>query len=180
MATDIVLVARPIEEQLRTALHEKIQQKASFVTDVVDAKSRTRVDALLKNAEDQGAFIKNAKVSGRSPSIIEDITPDMNFWTMESFGPLLGLRVFDDEKDAIEMMNGSQYGLSGAIFSRNHLHALHLAKQLQTGAVHVNSSTVHDEACLPHGGRKDSGWGRFGSTWAFDEFLQTKTVIMHR
>jgi acyl-CoA reductase-like NAD-dependent aldehyde dehydrogenase len=50
---------------------------------------------------------------------------------------------------------------------------------LDTGAVHVNSSTVHDEVSLPHGGRKDSGWGRFGATFGFDEFLQTKTVILH-
>jgi acyl-CoA reductase-like NAD-dependent aldehyde dehydrogenase len=103
----------------------------------------------------------------------------MDFWSQESFGPLLGLRAFDDEKEAVSLANESPYGLSGAVFSRNHMRALKLAKTLHTGAVHVNSSTVHDEVSLPHGGRKDSGWGRFGSTFGFDEFLQTKTVILH-
>jgi acyl-CoA reductase-like NAD-dependent aldehyde dehydrogenase len=180
MSTDVVLVAQSVDQRFRNLLHQRLSNGAQQVTNVINSKSKSRIDVLVKNAEDGGAAIKMVEASSHgSATIIEDITSSMAFWSQESFGPLLGLRSFANEEEAVNMVNDSQYGLSGAIFSRNHLRALKLAKKLQTGAVHVNSSTVHDEACLPHGGRKESGWGRFGAFWAFDEFLQTKTVILH-
>jgi acyl-CoA reductase-like NAD-dependent aldehyde dehydrogenase len=114
-----------------------------------------------------------------STTFLEDVAQGMDFWSAESFEPLLGLVVYDDEEEAVKMVNDSSFGLSGAIFSRNHLNALKIAKKLHTGAVHANSATVHDEATLPHGGRNESGWRRFGAHWGFEEFLQTKTIILH-
>ncbi|KAF2496522.1 aldehyde dehydrogenase [Lophium mytilinum] len=181
MSTDMVLVAQSVEQQFRTILHQKrpnavLQQ----VTEVISLKSRSRIDALVSNAVEKGAATTAVEVGTCGPSVvIEDVTPDMDFWKQEAFGPLLGLRVFDEEDVAVQMVNHSPYGLSGAIFSRNYLKALKLAKKLDMGAIHINSATVHDEACLPHGGRKESGWGRFGSHWGFEEFLQTKTIILH-
>lgn len=87
--------------------------------------------------------------------------------------------MYEAEEQAVKIVNDSLYGLSGAIFSRNHMNALSLAKKIHTGAIHINSATVHDEPTLPHGGRKDSGWGRFGGHWGLEEFLQTKTIILH-
>ncbi|CAN9304979.1 unnamed protein product [Alternaria alternata] len=180
MSTDIVLVARSVEERFRELLHQKLPNGAQQVTTLINDKSASKIDTLVANAKDGGAATRTVEsASDASPTIIDGIISTMDFWSQESFGPLLGLRAFDDEKEAVSLANESPYGLSGAIFSRNHMRALKLAKTLHTGAVHVNSSTVHDEVSLPHGGRKDSGWGRFGSTFGFDEFLQTKTVILH-
>ena len=180
MSTDIVLVARSVERRFRELLHQQLPNAEQQVTTLINAKSASRIDTLVANARDGGAATKTVESTfDASPTIIDGITSTMDFWSQESFGPLLGLRAFDDEKEAVSLANESSYGLSGAIFSRDHMRALKLAKRLQTGAVHVNSSTVHDEVSLPHGGRKDSGWGRFGSTFGFDEFLQTKTVILH-
>jgi acyl-CoA reductase-like NAD-dependent aldehyde dehydrogenase len=82
-------------------------------------------------------------------------------------------------EDPVTLVNESLYGLSCAIFSQDYLKALKMAKLINTGAVHINSATVHDEPSLPHGGWKESGWGRFGGRWGFEEFLQTKTIILH-
>ncbi|KAF2801521.1 putative aldehyde dehydrogenase [Mytilinidion resinicola] len=180
MSTDLVLVAQLVEQQFRRLLHQKLSDGSQQVTEVISQKSRSRIDALVSNAVQKGASTTTAETGTRASSIIiGDVTPHMEFWEQESFGPLLGLRVFDEEEAAIQMVNDSPYGLSGAIFSRNYLKALKLAKRLNMGAVHINSATVHDEACLPHGGRKESGWGRFGAHWGFEEFLQTKTIILH-
>ncbi|PVH98232.1 ALDH-like protein [Periconia macrospinosa] len=103
-------------------------------------------------------LLKAGKIQDSDPAmLLEDVAQGMDFWSAESFGPLLGLAVYDDEEDAVQVVNSSLFGLSGAIFSRNHLNALKMATRLHTGAVHVNSATVHDEATLPHGGRKESG-----------------------
>ncbi|KAJ4347355.1 uncharacterized protein N0V89_011296 [Didymosphaeria variabile] len=169
-----------IEKAFRLLLRQKLPEASKHVVKTINAKSETRIEGLITNAEQEGATIKSDKMQNSAPVVlVEDVAPGMNFWTAESFGPLLGLAVYGDEEEAVRMVNSSSFGLSGAIFSRDHLRALKLAKRLHTGAVHVNSPTVHDEATLPHGGRKESGWGRFGSHWGFEEFLQTKTVILH-
>jgi acyl-CoA reductase-like NAD-dependent aldehyde dehydrogenase len=107
------------------------------------------------------------------------ISSNMEFFEIESFGPLLGILTVEREEDIQAITQRFSYGLSSAIFSRNHHRALSFAKTLNSGAVHINSMTVHDEATLPHGGWGDSGWGRFGSRWGLEEFLQTKSVVFN-
>lgn len=180
MATDLVLVAESVEKNFRSLLRDKMSKEAQQVMKVINTKSQVRIDALINDAKKKGAISNSTDRGPSSPAtLLEDITQDMDFWSAESFGPLLGLVVYGNEDEAVEMVNCSSYGLSGAVFSCNHLKALRIAKKLQTSAVHVNSTTVHDEFALPHGGRKESGWGRFGAHWGFEEFLQTKTIILH-
>jgi acyl-CoA reductase-like NAD-dependent aldehyde dehydrogenase len=180
MSTDLVLVAKAVEQSFGELVHERMSDALQQVTNVIDARSHSRINALVGDARERGAKVTTAKGEGSaSTSIIEQVTIEMAFWRTESFGPMLGIRAFEGDDTAVRMVNDSPYGLSGAIFSRNHLRALKMAKKLEVGAVHVNSATVHDEASLPHGGRKESGWGRFGADWGFEEFLQTKTIILH-
>lgn len=180
MSTDLVLVSRNIETKFRAELRQKFQASVQReATNVINSASEARIRALVEDAKTKGASLT---LDGQGPlaaALIEDVSPDMQAWTAESFGPVLALRVFDNASEAVNMVNQSVYGLSAAIFSKDQLGALHMAKRLNVGAVHVNASTVHDEVSLPHGGCKESGWGRFGSHWAFEEFLQTKTVILN-
>ncbi|KAJ4310725.1 hypothetical protein N0V94_008299 [Neodidymelliopsis sp. IMI 364377] len=153
---------------------------AEHVTTVINARSGSHIETLLSGARAAGAKLTTRRTgpSGNA-HLVEDVTAKMDLWTVESFGPVLGVRVFGHNEDPVTMVNESSYGLSGAIFSRNHLKALRMAKAINTGAVHINSATVHDDPGLPHGGWKESGWGRFGGRWGFEEFLQTKTIILH-
>ena len=152
MSTDLVLVAKSVEQSFGGLIHKRIPGALQQVTNVIDARSHSRINALVSDARERGAKITTVKGEGfASTSVIEHVTADMNFWITESFGPLLGIRTFESDDEAVRMVNDSPYGLSGAIFSRNHLRALKMAKKLEVGAVHVNSATVHDEASLPHG-----------------------------
>ncbi|CAK7219649.1 hypothetical protein SBRCBS47491_003918 [Sporothrix bragantina] len=184
MSTDLVLVSRAVEHAFRARLHSRLEAIAAEVTSVIHKSSWARIQGLLTDAEQRGAILTRSTVDVKTADtlpavLIENVSRDMQFWAAESFGPVVGIRVFADPAEVPALINGSSYGLSAAVFTNNHVEALHLARQLDVGAVHVNGSTVHDEACLPHGGVKNSGWGRFGGYWGFDEFLQTKTVIMN-
>jgi acyl-CoA reductase-like NAD-dependent aldehyde dehydrogenase len=74
------------------------------------------------------------------------------------------------------MANDTEYGLNSAIFTKDLGRAMHMAKNIRAGAVHINSMTVHDENALPHGGTKSSGWGRFNGLYGLSEWVQTKSV----
>lgn len=180
MATDIVLVARSVEQEFRKVIRANMPKASQDVLTVINEKSQIRIRELVYDAKRKGAKISPDEEGYLdSAFILEDVTEEMDFWRTESFAPLIGLVVYEAEEQAVKIVNDSLYGLSGAIFSRNHMNALSLAKKIHTGAIHINSATVHDEPTLPHGGRKDSGWGRFGGHWGLEEFLQTKTIILH-
>ncbi|KAJ8118502.1 hypothetical protein OPT61_g529 [Boeremia exigua] len=180
MATDLVLIDRSVEQAFVDLIREKMSVASKQVVRTINSSSEARIDALLHNAIKHGAISVTDDLELTTPAaVVTGVTSAMEFWRVESFGPLLGLVSYDREEEAVRVVNNSSFGLSAAIFSRDHFRAFNLAKRLNTGAVHVNSATVHDEATLPHGGRKESGWGRFGAHWGFEEFLQTKNIIIH-
>ncbi|EED16271.1 aldehyde dehydrogenase, putative [Talaromyces stipitatus ATCC 10500] len=183
MSTDIVLVSRPILPEFRERLLSLLDNASSDVTNVITQKSCSRLQSLLEDAESKGAVLTKGTNKNKPPipaTLIEGLTPEMDFYHSESFGPLLGIMAFDKDEEALRIVNSCPFGLSAAIFTRNHFHGIQLARELNDGAIHINGSTVHDEATLPHGGRGDSGWGRFGAHWGLQEFLQTKTIILNR
>ena len=82
----------------------------------------------------------------------------------------------DDE--AVRLANNSEYGLSAAVFSRDIARAIGIAKQIQSGICHINAPTVHDEAQMPFGGVKSSGYGRFGGRAAIAEFTDLRWITI--
>ncbi|KAI6356229.1 hypothetical protein MCOR25_007919 [Pyricularia grisea] len=188
MSTDLVLIARSVEPEFYALLCKAAARHAREATRLITDKNEVRVEGLLQDAKDKGATLFRFSAAGEttagsqerpSATIIRNLTKSMAFWKTEAFGPALGLYSFDDISEVPGLVAESNYGLSGAVFSRDHMKALQLARALPTGAVHINAPTAHDEPTLPHGGYGDSGWGRFGSHWGFEEFLQTKTVILN-
>lgn len=127
-----------------------------------DAKSEGGEDALARNRI--------------RPFVLGDITKDMAVYDTESFGPHVSVIRVRSDDEAITIANSSDYGLSGAVFTEDLERGLSVAGRLETGAVHINSMSVHDEASLPHGGVKSSGWGRFNADAGLNEFLRTKTI----
>ncbi|GKT66220.1 NAD-dependent aldehyde dehydrogenase [Colletotrichum tofieldiae] len=100
----------------------------------------------------------------------------MDLYGGESFGPSVSIYTFETEDEMIELANDTDYGLSASIYSENLRVAFRVADRLDSGAVHINSMTVHDEFALPHGGVKKSGFGRFNGTKGLEEFLYCKSV----
>lgn len=111
-----------------------------------------------------------------SPVVLTNVTNDMPIAKNEFFGPVAAIIRAADEADAIQLANGSPYGLSGSIFSTNIHHGVELAKQIKTGMIHINDQSVNDEPHVAFGGEKDSGIGRFNGEWAIDKFTTTKWI----
>ncbi|KAF5703222.1 salicylaldehyde dehydrogenase [Fusarium mundagurra] len=183
-SSDLVLVEKDVADEFRAELTKQLQSRNGSAYRLVGPKSQSRVQALVSDAEAKGSSVKlsteHQTDSNQIPiTILDNIDSSMDFLRTESFGPCLGIVAISDGDEAVKIVNDSDYGLSGAIWTRNQYAALEMARRLQVGAVHINSSTVHDEATLPHGGTKLSGFGRFGAEWGLKEFVETQTVIMH-
>ncbi len=157
--------------------------------------------AKLQDAGDKGArFLvggpERASKSALKPTIVTGVTKTMHISDEEAFGPSFSLYVAEDDQEAIEMANDTQYGLNAAVHSTNMEHAIEVAKEIDTASIHINSMTAHDEreylpprvtiqpwpltdgstATLPVGGIKGSGWGRNNAMWGLNEFTEIKLI----
>ncbi|SPO07006.1 related to NAD-dependent aldehyde dehydrogenases [Cephalotrichum gorgonifer] len=185
MSTDIVYVVKPAAELLVSKILGLLKSE-DRPHKVISAASKLRLTRLVDDARSKGAVIHQAgntlssDVLSYPATVIENLDDSMDFYHVEAFGPVVGVMVVESEHEALRMARESPYGLSAAIFSQDHFRALGLSREIRAGAVHINSSTIHDEPTLPHGGVGNSGWGRFGSRWGLDEFLQTKVVVLNK
>jgi acyl-CoA reductase-like NAD-dependent aldehyde dehydrogenase len=96
------------------------------------------------------------------PTILADVPEEASIYREEAFGPVLVVERADGTEDAVRIANDHRYGLTAGIFTSDPDLGLELAEQLESGIVHVNDQTIHDEAQMPLGGVRDSGWGRAG------------------
>jgi benzaldehyde dehydrogenase (NAD) len=92
--------------------------------------------------------------------------------------PLTKTEMAVDEADAVRIANDTEYGLSAAVFSRDIARVLKVAKQVRSGMCHINGPSVHDEAEMPFGGVKASGYGRFGVKAAIAEFTDLRWITV--
>ncbi|CAI7610107.1 unnamed protein product [Penicillium bialowiezense] len=186
MATDRILVHSSIVDAFTGALQGALAGAAAAAADpptLVNVASRARVEALIAGAVGAGAhFISGSGKGGDgegvrlAPTVLGGVKEDMAVWQEESFASVAAIMPFDSEDEAIRLANGSGYGLSASVFTEDLRKGLRMAKRIQSGAVHINSMTIHDEPALPHGGVKNSGWGRFNTDEGLNEFLVSKSV----
>ncbi|CAG7956617.1 unnamed protein product [Penicillium salamii] len=184
MATDRILVHASIVDEFTAALRGALAgAEASDPPTLVNVASKARVEALVAGAVGAGAhFISGSENSGAgegvrlAPAVLGGVREDMAVWQEESFASVAAVMPFDSEEEAIRLANSSGYGLSASLFTEDLRKGLRMAKRIQSGAVHINSMTIHDEPALPHGGVKNSGWGRFNTDEGLNEFLVSKSV----
>jgi acyl-CoA reductase-like NAD-dependent aldehyde dehydrogenase len=111
-------------------------------------------------------------------TLIDNVTDAMTIYREESFGPVKPIiRVADDDA-AVRVANDTEYGLSAAVFSRDLRRAMAVAERIESGICHINGPTVSDEAQMPFGGVKNSGYGRFGGKAGVDAFTLTRWVTI--
>lgn len=108
---------------------------------------------------------------------VDGVTPAMRLYS-ESFGPVVSIIRAGSIDEAVSIANESEFGLSAAVFGRDQARALSVAARIESGICHVNGPTVHDEAQLPFGGVKASGYGRFGGTAGIAEFTELRWVTL--
>lgn len=137
----------------------------------------------IAKAKEQGAkVLLEGEIRGQMvpPYVFGDVTPDMDLSAGEIFGPLVGIQKARDEQHALELANGTEFGLSSAVFSGDPDRGLKFARKIRAGMAHVNDMPVNDEAHMPFGGEKNSGLGRFNGDWAIEEFSTVQWVSVQR
>ena len=148
---------------------------------VVDQKTVDCVRSLIDDALRNGASqLVGGDANGvlMPAHVIDHVTPSMRLFRDESFGPVVGIVRACDEDHAIELANDTEYGLSASVFTRDTARGLRVARQIKSGICHVNGPTVHDEAQMPFGGVKASGYGRFGGKAGIDAFTELRWITI--
>jgi benzaldehyde dehydrogenase (NAD) len=149
---------------------------------IVNERQLARVDDIVRRSVDAGArVVVGAEHEGLfyRPTVLADVTTRQAAWREEVFGPVAPVITFDDDEEALALANDSEYGLTGAVYSRSISRGLALAQRIRSGMVHVNDQTVNDEATIPFGGMGASGNGsRFGGPANWDEFTEWQWVTV--
>lgn len=114
------------------------------------------------------------------PTLLTEMSSQMPAWKNETFGPVIALRTFKNEEEAIHLANDSEYGLGAALFGEDLEHLSYLAtEKIQAGSVAINDF-VKSNPKLPFGGIKKSGYGRELSVFGLREFVNIKSVVIHK
>ncbi|WP_443798133.1 aldehyde dehydrogenase family protein, partial [Burkholderia vietnamiensis] len=145
------------------------------------AAAAQRIAAMVADAHAHGAALPlGCEVDGAvmQPTVVDGVTREMQLYADESFGPVVTVQRVDGDEAALAAANDSEYGLSAAVFSRDIARAMQLAKRIESGICHINGPTVHDEAQMPFGGVKASGYGRFGSKASIAEFTDLRWITV--
>jgi acyl-CoA reductase-like NAD-dependent aldehyde dehydrogenase len=148
---------------------------------LVSPEAAARVEELVKDAVAKGAkLVTGGRRTGTviNATVLDGVTPAMRIYREESFGPVVCVVRVSGVEEAIRTANETEYGLSASVFGRDIMRALDVARRIQSGMCHINGPTVHDEAQMPFGGVKGSGYGRFGGKAVIDEFTELRWITI--
>ncbi len=148
---------------------------------MVGKDAAERVRGLIDDALAKGAtLVAGGQVQGTvmQPALLDHVTPAMQIYRDESFGPVAAVVRVRSVEEAVTVANDSDYGLSAAVFGRDVNRALAVARQIDSGICHINSATVADEAQMPFGGVKGSGYGRFGGKAGIEAFTELRWITV--
>ena len=146
---------------------------------LINKKALDKVQALLKDALDKGAtLITGGSTNGASelsynPTVITDISSDMDIAHEEIFGPIATIFTFKDEADVIRQANDTIYGLAAYFYSSSYARSWRVTEGLEYGIIGHNTGLISTEVA-PFGGVKQSGFGREGSKYGIEEYVVTK------
>ncbi|MFF4806304.1 aldehyde dehydrogenase [Streptomyces sp. NPDC001351] len=189
MSTERVIVDSSVADEFSRRLADRAAKlvvgppddPSSQIGPLVNAQGRDHLLALVEDARARGAqVLTGGDADGLyvQPTVLRGVTPQMRIYTEESFGPVASIIEADGIDDAVAKANDSEYGLSAAVFGRDGGVALDVARRIRSGICHINGATVHDEPQMPFGGVGASGFGRFGSKAALEEFTELRWVTI--
>jgi benzaldehyde dehydrogenase (NAD) len=189
MSTERIIIDRSIADEFASKLTKRVAALPSgdpregevVLGSVVDQSTVERVQRLVKDAVEQGAKVLtggDAKGTLMPGIVVDHVTPKMALFREESFGPQVSITRVASADEAVALANDTEYGLSAAVFGRDIIKALDVAKRIDSGICHINGPTVHDEAPMPFGGVKASGYGRFGGKAAIEAFTELRWITI--
>lgn len=189
MSAEKLILVNPIADdftnQFTTRADALITGKPNeqvHLTSVIDRDTIDHVARLIEDAVDKGAVVRTGGAPKEGTimpaTIVDHVTPKMAIYSEESFGPITTIIRVKDEQEAIKIANDTDYGLTASVFSQDIRRAMDVAKQIDTGICHINGPTVGDEAQMPFGGTKRSGYGRFGGSASINEFTELRWITI--
>ncbi|TQV73864.1 NAD-dependent succinate-semialdehyde dehydrogenase [Aliikangiella marina] len=150
---------------------------------LIEQKAIDKVTELVDQAVGLGAKVicGGKQIDGPGnfyqPTIITGVTPDMDIFKTEIFGPVASIIPFDSEDEVIRLANQTEYGLCSYAFTEDMRRVWRLSEKLQFGMVGINEGVLSNPAA-PFGGVKESGMGREGGRWGIDDYLETRYVCI--
>ena len=155
--------------------------EATDVGPLIDRDARDRVLAWIEEARQAGAeILTGGELDGEvlQPTVIANAGPELNVSCEEVFGPVCTVTAYDTLDEAIELANGTRYGLQAGIFTSNVKAALDAAQRLEFGGVMINEAPTFRADQMPYGGVKDSGNTREGPAYAVRELTEDRLVVI--
>lgn len=188
-----------VHDEVRTQFTEKLLERVSGMkvgnglepdvelAPVINEQQKNRVLEYIGVGKQEGAKILHGgeEVTGAglengyfiAPTVFDDMTPDMRIAREEIFGPVTGIMRMGSVEEAIEIANGTKYGLSCSIYTHDISNVFQATHQLEFGVIYVNAPTIGAEIQVPFGGMKSTGNGhREAGPQSFDEFTEWKTI----
>jgi acyl-CoA reductase-like NAD-dependent aldehyde dehydrogenase len=190
MSTERIIVVEAVADDFAARMQTKVASLAAGdpregntpLGAVVDQGTVARCYELVEDAVSNGAQLLTGGAVSQNvvmpAHLVDKVTPDMRLFREESFGPVVAMVRARDEQHAVALANDSEYGLSASVFTRDIARGLTIARQIHSGICHVNGPTVHDEAQMPFGGTKSSGYGRFGGKAGIDAFTELRWITV--
>jgi acyl-CoA reductase-like NAD-dependent aldehyde dehydrogenase len=151
---------------------------------VISAEQQQRVLGFLERAADAKATVLTGGGAHGdrgffvNPTLIADVAQDAEIVQNEVFGPVVTVQRFASDEAAVEMANGVRYGLAASVFSENVGRAMKIAAKLDFGTVWVNEHLYPLTPEMPHGGFKESGYGKDMSLYSMEEYTRIKHVCV--
>jgi acyl-CoA reductase-like NAD-dependent aldehyde dehydrogenase len=188
-----ILVERSIADGFLAKVRAAVQKSTvgdprlptTRVGPLITPEHFARVAGFVARAKDAGARVLwggKRHAAGAlyfEPTLFGDVKPDAEIAQREVFGPVLTWQTFASDEEAIEVANGTRYGLAATLFTRSEARARRIAASVVAGTVWVNCFFIR-ELAAPFGGSRDSGIGREGGAWSFDFYCDVKNTAIRK
>jgi len=189
MSTRRIIVEKPVAQEFTEKFVKKVstfkvgnpKEPDTIIGPLINKQQFNQVkDSVDAAVRDGAKILCGGKSEGLCyyPTVLTNVKPGTPFSREETFGPVVSVIDVKDEDEAVNVANDTAYGLSAAVVTRDFAKGLAIAERIESGIVHINDQTVHDEPQVPFGGVKDSGWGRFGGRAALEEFTELRWISM--
>jgi 1-pyrroline dehydrogenase len=178
---DVLSATKDVIEAMKTA--DPADGDDVDMGPVISAEQRERVLGFLERLPSQATVVTGGEAVGDrgffvKPTIVADVEQSDEIVQDEVFGPVVTVQRFSSDEEAIAMANGVRYGLAASVFSENVGRALAAAKRLDFGTVWINEHLFPLASEMPHGGFKQSGYGKDMSLYSMEEYTRIKHVAV--